>query len=126
MLSLTPDALRDVGIKVPDLPDKVFFSISEVSDICRIEPHVLRYWETEFSQIKPVKRGGNRRLYRQRDVCAVLCVQHLMHHLHFTTKGARKRMNQGDLDAFVEQPDIYTSLQRIRARLLEAKALLVN
>ena len=54
-------ALVKAGVKLPELSDKLFFSIREVSDLCAVEPHVLRYWETEFKHIKPVKKSGNRR-----------------------------------------------------------------
>ncbi|MFQ5355948.1 MAG: MerR family transcriptional regulator, partial [Mariprofundaceae bacterium] len=85
-------ALREAGVSVPDLPNKLFFSIREVSEICEVEPHVLRYWETEFNHIQPVKKKGNRRFYRQKDVHVILQIKHLLYNLNFTIKGAKKHL----------------------------------
>jgi len=117
-------ALAKAGLEVPVLPDKLFFSIREVSDVCDIEPHVLRYWETEFKHIKPVKRTGNRRFYRHRDVYAVLQIKHLLYDLNFTIRGAKKRMQNGDLEDIVEQKDSLTTLTQIRQELNDILSLL--
>lgn len=82
-------------LQLPEIPDRLFFSIREVSDMCGVEPHVLRYWETEFDHIKPVKKGGNRRFYRQSDVQAVLQIKHLLYDQKFTIRGAKKRLQHG-------------------------------
>ena len=111
------EALAKAGLQVPALPDKLFFSIREVSDICGVEPHVLRYWETEFKHIKPVKKTGNRRFYRHRDVCAVLQIKHLLYDLNFTIRGAKKRLVNDDLDDIVEQKDSQTQLRQIKEEL---------
>ncbi|HKI62388.1 MAG TPA: MerR family transcriptional regulator [Mariprofundaceae bacterium] len=117
-------ALAKAGVEVPELPDKLFFSIREVSDVCAVEPHVLRYWETEFNHIKPVKKSGNRRFYRHRDVYAVLQIKHLLYDLNFTIRGAKKRLLNGDLDEIVEQHDSQTVLRQVRQELGEILKLL--
>ncbi len=117
-------ALLKAGLDVPELPDKLFFSIREVSDICAVEPHVLRYWETEFKHIKPVKKSGNRRFYRHRDVYAVLQIKHLLYDLNFTIRGAKKRLQSGDLETIVENRDTQTLLSRLKQELVEIRQLL--
>ncbi len=117
-------ALSKAGVDIPELPDKLFFSIREVSDLCGVEPHVLRYWETEFKHIKPVKKSGNRRFYRHRDVYAVLQIKHLLYNLNFTIRGAKKRLLNGDLDEIVEQHDSQTLLRQLHQELAEILKLL--
>ncbi len=117
-------ALANAGQLVPELPDKLFFSIREVSDICGVEPHVLRYWETEFRHIKPVKKSGNRRFYRHRDVYAVLQIKHLLYDLNFTIRGAKKRLLSGDLEDIVEKKDSQTVLNQLKQELNEIHKLL--
>jgi DNA-binding transcriptional MerR regulator len=118
--------LEDAGISVPTLPDKLFFSIREVSDLCQIEPHVLRYWETEFKHLKPVKKSGNRRFYRHRDVYIVLQIKHLLYDLNFTIRGAKKRISSGDVSEIIEAKHNNTtiSLHTIREELESIKKLL--
>jgi len=117
-------ALLKAGLQVPELSDKLFFSIREVSEICSVEPHVLRYWETEFKHIKPVKKSGNRRFYRHRDVYAVLQIKHLLYDLNFTIRGAKKRLQNDDLDVVVDQKDSQAMLRQIRQELAEVHQLL--
>jgi len=117
-------ALVNAGQQIPDLPDKLFFSIREVSNICGVEPHVLRYWETEFRHIKPVKKSGNRRFYRHRDVYAVLQIKHLLYDLNFTIRGAKKRLLSGDLEDIVEKKDSQTVLSQLKQELSEIHTLL--
>ncbi len=116
--------LRKAGVQIPDLPDKLFFAIREVSELCEIEPHVLRYWETEFHHIKPVKKSGNRRFYRQRDIYSILQIKHLLYDLNFTIKGAKKRLQQGDMDQLVDQNSSQETLRRIRQELASILQLL--
>ncbi len=125
-MSLQVKQLIHAGIQVPNLPDKLFFSIREVSELCGVEPHVLRYWETEFKHIRPVKKSGNRRFYRHRDVYAVLQIKHLLYDLNFTIRGAKKRLMSGDLNDIVEQQDVQTSLRMIREELISARNLLAE
>ncbi len=117
-------ALIHAGVEVPELPDKLFFSIREVSEICDVEPHVLRYWETEFRHIRPVKKSGNRRFYRQRDIYAILQIKHLLYDLNFTIKGAKKRLQNGDIEELVEQTSAQETLRQIREELASIRRLL--
>jgi DNA-binding transcriptional MerR regulator len=118
--------LAQAGVEVPELPDKLFFSIREVSEICGVEPHVLRYWETEFKHLKPVKKSGNRRFYRQRDVYTVLQIKHLLYDMNFTIRGAKKRLLEGDMGEVVEQHDVQQTLKTIRQELAQVADLLTN
>jgi len=114
-VNVQSQTLRQAGIAIPDLPDKLFFSIREVSEICKVEPHVLRYWETEFRHIKPVKKSGNRRLYRHKDIYAILQIKYLLYDMNFTIKGARKRlMSSGfsDLSGPKNIKDMLTSIRQ--------------
>ncbi len=77
-----------------DIPAKRYFTIGEVAELCGLKTHVLRYWETEFSQLNPVKRRGNRRYYQRDDVLMVRTIQHLLHEEGFTIAGARQKLNQ--------------------------------
>jgi len=116
--------LTDAGIALPELENKVFFSIREVSTICGVAPHVLRYWETEFRQLKPEKWSGNRRRYRQRDIHLVMQVKHLRETLKFTIRGARKQLASGDPIPQSEQQDLRSQLMVARSRLLVARELI--
>lgn len=81
---------------LPDIPGKRYFTIGEVSDLCDVKPHVLRYWEQEFPQLRPVKRRGNRRYYRQQDVMTVRRIRSLLYEQGFTISGARQRLTSDD------------------------------
>jgi len=117
-------ALAKAGLQVPELPEKLFFSIREVSELCGVEPHVLRYWESEFRHLKPVKKSGNRRFYRHQDVYAVLQIKHLLYDLNFTIRGAKKRLLSGDLETIVDKKDSQAVLQQVRQELSEILVLL--
>ena len=78
---------------LPPIPDKVYFSISEVSGLCHLEQHVLRYWEQEFDLLEPIKRTGNRRYYQRKDVMLIRHIRELLYHKGFTIDGARKQLN---------------------------------
>ncbi len=125
-MSHPAQALALAGVEVPELPDKLFFSIREVSEICGVEPHVLRYWETEFKHLKPVKKSGNRRFYRQRDVYTVFQIKHLLYDMNFTIRGAKKRLLDGDMSEIVEQQDVQQTLKSIRQELALVADLLTN
>ncbi len=77
---------------LPPIPQKRYFAIGEVSDLCGVKPHVLRYWEQEFPQLKPVKRRGNRRYYQHHDVVMVRRIRDLLYRQGFTIGGARQRL----------------------------------
>lgn len=96
--------------ELPVIPGKRYFTIGEVSELCAVKPHVLRYWEQEFPQLKPVKRRGNRRYYQRQDVLTIRQIRSLLYDQGFTIGGARQQMN-GDagktehvqLDSLVKQ-----------------------
>jgi len=79
---------------LPDIPHKRYFAIGEVSDLCAVKPHVLRYWEQEFPQLKPVKRRGNRRYYQHDDVLMIRRIRSLLYEQGFTIGGARQRLRE--------------------------------
>jgi DNA-binding transcriptional MerR regulator len=78
--------------ELPPIPAKRYFAIGEVSELCAVKPHVLRYWEQEFPQLKPVKRRGNRRYYQRHDVLMIRQIRSLLHEQGFTILGARQRL----------------------------------
>ena len=78
--------------QLPPIPAKRYFAIGEVSELCAVKPHVLRYWEREFKQLHPVKRRGNRRYYQPRDVIMVRRIRELLYDQGFTIDGARQRL----------------------------------
>ena len=78
--------------ELPVIPGKRYFTIGEVSELCDVKPHVLRYWEQEFPQLKPVKRRGNRRYYQRRDVLTIRQIRALLYDHGFTIGGARTRL----------------------------------
>lgn len=78
--------------ELPSIPSKRYFAIGEVSELCLVKPHVLRYWEQEFPQLKPVKRRGNRRYYQFQDVEMVRLIRSLLYEQGFTIDGARKQL----------------------------------
>jgi DNA-binding transcriptional MerR regulator len=77
---------------LPPIPAKRYFTIGEVSDLCAVKPHVLRYWEQEFAQLKPVKRRGNRRYYQHHEVLLIRRIRDLLYEQGFTINGARHRL----------------------------------
>ena len=80
---------------LPPIPAKRYFTIGEVSDLCGVKPHVLRYWEQEFTQLRPVKRRGNRRYYQHHEVLLVRRIRELLYQEGFTISGARNRLDEG-------------------------------
>ena len=85
-------------IALPPIPAKRYFTIGEVSELCGVKPHVLRYWEQEFTQLKPVKRRGNRRYYQHHEVLLIRKIRELLYEQGFTISGARNRLD-GDEEA---------------------------
>src|SRR5512136_2833991 len=79
--------------ELPPIPAKRYFTIGEVSDLCAVKPHVLRYWEQEFAQLKPVKRRGNRRYYQHHEVLLIRRIRDLLYEQSFTINGARHRLD---------------------------------
>ena len=80
-------------IALPPIPAKRYFTIGEVSELCGVKPHVLRYWEQEFSQLKPVKRRGNRRYYQHHEVLLIRRIRELLYEQGFTISGARNKLD---------------------------------
>ena len=78
------------------IPDKRYFTIGEVSELCLVKPHVLRYWEQEFPQLSPVKRRGNRRYYQREDVLVIREIRELLYDQGFTIGGARQQLESED------------------------------
>ena len=99
--------------ELPAIPAKRYFTIGEVSDLCGVKPHVLRYWEQEFPQLKPVKRRGNRRYYQRQDVITIRQIRSLLYDEGFTIGGARNR-----LDGDEAREDNSQARQVIRQRRL--------
>ncbi|MDH5433215.1 MAG: MerR family transcriptional regulator [Gammaproteobacteria bacterium] len=102
------------------IPDKRYFTIGEVSELCLVKPHVLRYWEQEFPQLKPVKRRGNRRYYQREDVMVVREIRELLYDQGFTIGGARQQLeiepngyDQQEIQAIIEElEDVLKILKR--------------
>jgi DNA-binding transcriptional MerR regulator len=109
------------------LPDKQYFKIGEVARITGVKPHVLRYWESEFSSIRPQKTRTNQRLYRRRDVELLLRIKRLLYQEGFTIAGANKRLRELIRGVEVdEEPDgarVPALCRRLRSELLELLAI---
>lgn len=114
----------ETPVTLPPIPAKRYFTIGEVSDLCCVKPHVLRYWEQEFSQLKPVKRRGNRRYYQHHEVLLIRRIRDLLYEQGFTISGARNRLGDSreiphDQDAAVRLSG--QELQSLRADLLAVR-----
>ncbi|MCK5324574.1 MAG: MerR family transcriptional regulator [Woeseiaceae bacterium] len=105
--------------ELPPIPGKRYFTIGEVSDLCAVKPHVLRYWEQEFPQLKPVKRRGNRRYYQRQDVLIIRQIRSLLYDEGFTIGGARQRL-MGDQ----AKSDVTQSQQIIKQLRIELEQVL--
>ena len=92
-------ALNKTLAALPPIPAKRYFTIGEVSELCGVKPHVLRYWEQEFTQLKPVKRRGNRRYYQHHEVLLIRRIRELLYEQGFTINGARSRLGDGAAEA---------------------------
>lgn len=93
---MTASSQQDKAVRaeLPPIPAKRYFTIGEVSELCGVKPHVLRYWEQEFTQLKPVKRRGNRRYYQHHEVLLVRRIRQLLYEEGFTISGARNRLDE--------------------------------
>ncbi|MDR3482244.1 MAG: MerR family transcriptional regulator [Burkholderiaceae bacterium] len=119
-------------IVLPPIPAKRYFTIGEVSELCGVKPHVLRYWEQEFTQLKPVKRRGNRRYYQHHEVLLIRRIRELLYEQGFTISGARNkldaRMANSDNDPFADLalglPPLEVDTVAIRNELSEILTLL--
>ena len=112
---------KDLGkIPLPPIPAKRYFTIGEVSELCGVKPHVLRYWEQEFTQLKPVKRRGNRRYYQHHEVLLVRRIRELLYSQGFTISGARNRLDEIDKQ---DEPATLTP-KELRKALLDIAEML--
>ena len=105
--------------ELPPIPGKRYFTIGEVSALCAVKPHVLRYWEQEFVQLRPVKRRGNRRYYQRQDVMTIRQIRGLLYDQGFTIGGARQR-----LDGTEAKEDVTQSRLLVRQMIVELESLL--
>jgi len=108
--------------ELPAIPGKRYFTIGEVSELCGVKPHVLRYWEQEFPHLKPLKRRGNRRYYQRQDVILIRQIRSLLYEHGFTIGGARQRLS-GD-DARVDVNQSQQIIRQMRAELEEVLLIL--
>ncbi|MGA0805021.1 MAG: MerR family transcriptional regulator [Pseudohongiellaceae bacterium] len=108
--------------ELPEIPAKRYFTIGEVSELCEVKPHVLRYWEQEFSQLKPVKRRGNRRYYQRQDVILIRQIRSLLYEQGFTIGGARQRMAGGALE-LEDVPAVQQAVVQGAAPAIKATAI---
>ena len=105
---------------LPAIPGKRYFTIGEVSDLCGVKPHVLRYWEQEFPSLKPLKRRGNRRYYQRQDVILIRQIRSLLYEHGFTIGGARQKLSGEEAKV-----DINQSQQIIRQLRAELEDVLI-
>ncbi len=116
--------------ELPAIPPKRYFTIGEVGELCGVKPHVLRYWEQEFTQLKPVKRRGNRRYYQHHEVMLIRRIRELLYEQGFTIIGARNRLLSEGSDAHAaaereeEQVSAHVDLAEIKRELGEIISLL--
>jgi len=110
--------------ELPPIPAKRYFTIGEVSELCDVKPHVLRYWEQEFPQLKPVKRRGNRRYYRHHDVLLIRQIRSLLYDDGYTIGGARHRLEGHE--AQEDQAQSRQIIRQIRAELEDLLSVLAR
>ena len=114
-------------IVLPPIPAKRYFTIGEVSELCGVKPHVLRYWEQEFTQLKPVKRRGNRRYYQHHEVLLIRRIRELLYEQGFTISGARNKLDghlHEDQSEIVEDIEISMGADEIEAVRAELNGIL--
>ena len=109
---------------LPEIPDKRYFAIGEVSDLCDVKPHVLRYWEQEFATLSPVKRRGNRRYYQKQDVVLVRTIRQLLYGEGYTISGARTRIEDTSADGAAEGREPALPVQKLILELESIVTLL--
>ncbi|MEL7537616.1 MAG: MerR family transcriptional regulator [Pseudomonadota bacterium] len=108
--------------ELPPIPGKRYFTIGEVSELCFVKPHVLRYWEQEFPQLKPVKRRGNRRYYQRQDVLIIRQIRSLLYEQGFTIGGARLKLTGEEAKTDVSQSQ--QIIKQLRVELEEVLKIL--
>nr|WP_315485098.1 MerR family transcriptional regulator [uncultured Undibacterium sp.] len=117
------------NLVLPPIPAKRYFTIGEVSDLCGVKPHVLRYWEQEFAQLKPVKRRGNRRYYQHHEVLLIRRIRELLYEQGFTINGARNKLNNQVahdevIETAISSQNLPLNLVKIRSELQALLGLL--
>mgnify|MGYP000051747096 CR=1 FL=1 len=108
-----------MGVTLPVIPAKRYFTIGEVAELCGVKPHVLRYWEQEFTQLRPMKRRGNRRYYQHHEVLLVRRIRELLYNQGFTISGARNRLDESGLveEVAVDPQELPKSIGGLRGEL---------
>ena len=109
--------------ELPPIPAKRYFTIGEVSDLCLVKPHVLRYWEQEFPNLKPVKRRGNRRYYQRHDVLVIRQIRTLLYDEGFTIGGARQRIEGDALRESVKPEALKVESADVRIEMIRSLRL---
>jgi len=111
---------------LPAIPAKRYFTIGEVSELCGVKPHVLRYWEQEFTQLKPLKRRGNRRYYQHHEVLLIRRIRELLYEHGFTINGARNRLDGSEIPVTSSPPTVVRVERRMDSRQVcsELKSIL--
>jgi DNA-binding transcriptional MerR regulator len=139
-ITMAPQLSPKLADETPAIPDRLYFKIGDVARLCRLEPYVLRFWESQFPQLKPNKSGTGQRLYRRRDVELVLDIKRLVHGQGFTLAGARQALDAQGRSQTKLQPelvpgsamtgkprqDLAVEVRRIRAELREIATLLTG
>lgn len=130
-----------MGLSLPSIPAKRYFTIGEVAELCAVKPHVLRYWEQEFTQLRPMKRRGNRRYYQHHEVLMIRRIRDLLYEQGFTISGARNQLQDAAIAASASAVPVLataamqgcaevlhvlgdTGLDSLRQELFEIRALL--
>jgi DNA-binding transcriptional MerR regulator len=116
--------LKMEAFVLPPIPAKRYFTIGEVSDLCGVKPHVLRYWEQEFTQLKPVKRRGNRRYYQHHEVLLIRRIRELLYSQGFTINGARNKLGSPGSTAEVQSVAVKSPLNLFEIK--EELSLILN
>lgn len=119
-----PKAKGQASSSLEPIPDKLYFSIGEVSTLCDLRPHVLRYWEQEFPQLAPSKRRGNRRYYQRKDVVMVRQIRDLLYNQGYTIEGARQQLMTEVVKKQPGATKMESSIQSAIASLQEVSELL--
>ena len=115
---------KPVLAPLPPIPAKRYFTIGEVSELCGVKPHVLRYWEQEFTQLKPVKRRGNRRYYQHHEVLLIRRIRELLYEQGFTISGARNKLDSRVVELETNAASLGIAGFDVQAMRMELEAIL--
>ena len=123
-MSTSPPSRPEALGPLPPIPAKRYFTIGEVSELCGVKPHVLRYWEQEFTQLRPMKRRGNRRYYQHHEVLLVRRIRELLYEQGFTISGARNRLGEVMQNGKLKSPDAQSLIEeRIEMSAADLRAI---